>query len=320
VNLEQAPQAGERAPQSSTGRERRRAGSARRSLGAAVERADGARTRAWLPELAGAVHAAQASVESFVVAAVLRGRPLPLSRGSEPGVSETAPGARRPTDRLERSCARARLSASGTRYAPARRRVHAVLRGREDLTGTLAKLGAGTTVPPADAAIAAVVRGERATLPAGSDPDAQEVLILAALGGQLEAVVQAAGVNFFGVVGGGPRGTLLHHACWVGDPRVVERLLELGADPVARSGAEFDTLAGLGRPRLGLVAYAAARLRSRGRVAGRRRRGARAPLCRGRGGSAGRLARGSRNGAKITATSGGSIRPHASPSASARGD
>ena len=118
---------------------------------------------------------------------------------------------------------------------------HAVLRGRADLAATLAELGADTTIEPGDAAVAAVARGETATLPAELDPDAQEVLILAALHGQLESVVEAVGPNFAGVVGGGPSGTLLHHACWVGNAEVVERLLELGADPVASSGAEFDT-------------------------------------------------------------------------------
>ena len=46
--------------------------------------------------------------------------------------------------------------------------------------------------------------------------------------------------TFFGHVGGGPPGTLLHHAAWVGDAELVRELLELGADPVAPSGAEFD--------------------------------------------------------------------------------
>jgi ankyrin repeat protein len=67
------------------------------------------------------------------------------------------------------------------------------------------------------------------------------VLILAALGGELDAVVAAVGVDFAGVVGGSPSGTLLHHACWLGDADLVARLLELGADPVARSGADWDT-------------------------------------------------------------------------------
>jgi len=33
---------------------------------------------------------------------------------------------------------------------------------------------------------------------------------------------------------------LLHHAAWVGDPRIVKRLIERGADPVSHSGAEYD--------------------------------------------------------------------------------
>ena len=121
---------------------------------------------------------------------------------------------------------------------------HAFLRGRDDLTETLRELGASTDVEPDDVAVAGVVRGERpsAALPAELDPDQQEVLILAALqGGRLELVVELLGPGFTGVVGGGPAGTLLHHACWLGDAAVVERLLELGADPAARSGAEFDT-------------------------------------------------------------------------------
>jgi ankyrin repeat protein len=118
----------------------------------------------------------------------------------------------------------------------------AVLRNRNDVAGALKKLGASTEIDPADRAIAAVARGETGgTVPAELDPDAQEVLILGALGGALEAVVNAVGVGFAGVVGGSPRGTLLHHASWVGDAQIVRTLLERGADPVARSGAEFDT-------------------------------------------------------------------------------
>jgi len=33
---------------------------------------------------------------------------------------------------------------------------------------------------------------------------------------------------------------LLHHAAWVDDPRIVERLIERGADPVSHSCAEYD--------------------------------------------------------------------------------
>jgi hypothetical protein len=35
-----------------------------------------------------------------------------------------------------------------------------------------------------------------------------------ALRGHLESIVDALGPNFFGHVGGGPPGMLLHHACW----------------------------------------------------------------------------------------------------------
>jgi hypothetical protein len=78
-------------------------------------------------------------------------------------------------------------------------------------------------------------------VPEELDPDPQEVLILAALRGRLELVVEQVGADFRGVVGGSPEGTLLHHAAWVGDPDLVAELLARGADPIARSGAEFDT-------------------------------------------------------------------------------
>jgi ankyrin repeat protein len=120
----------------------------------------------------------------------------------------------------------------------------AFLRRRDDLLETLRELGASTEVADDDLAVAAVVAGERPAtpLPAELDPDQQEVLILAALQkGRLELVVELLGTQFTGVVGGSPAGTLLHHAAWVGDAALVERLLELGADPVARSGAEWDT-------------------------------------------------------------------------------
>jgi len=120
---------------------------------------------------------------------------------------------------------------------------NAALRGRDDYAAVLAELGASTDVSPADLAVAAVARGEQPPdgLSSRLGPDQQEVLIVAALGGRLDHVVDLLGPDFFGHVGGGPAGTLLHHAAWVGDPNVVRRLLERGADPVARSGAEFDT-------------------------------------------------------------------------------
>jgi Ankyrin repeats (3 copies) len=120
---------------------------------------------------------------------------------------------------------------------------NAVVWGRDDVAELLADLGASTVLVPGDREVAAVARGERpgTPIPSELDHDQQEVVILAALGGQLELVVELLGPGFLGYVGGGPPGTLLHHGCWVGDPGVVARLLELGADPTAKSGAEFDT-------------------------------------------------------------------------------
>ena len=112
---------------------------------------------------------------------------------------------------------------------------HAVLRGRDESAETLAELGASTEVADEDRAVAALTRGEHpgTPLPDELDVDAQEVLILAALRGRLEHVIDAMGAGFGGVVGGSPWGTLLHHAAWVGSPDSVRTLLERGADPSA---------------------------------------------------------------------------------------
>ncbi len=120
---------------------------------------------------------------------------------------------------------------------------HAVLRGRDDLAQTLAVLGASTEVSDAEHAVAALARGERpdVALPDRLDVDAQEVVILAALQGHLDTVVDAVGPDFRGVVGGSPVLPLIGHAAWVGSPTAVRRLLELGADPLARGDAEYDT-------------------------------------------------------------------------------
>jgi hypothetical protein len=120
---------------------------------------------------------------------------------------------------------------------------NAVLRGLDDDARVLAQLGASTEVVAEDLAVADLIRGRRPSvpLPDSLDADAQEALILAALDRRLDAVVDALGPNFFGHLGGGPPGTLLHHAAWVGAADVVRDLLARGADPVGRSGAEFDT-------------------------------------------------------------------------------
>jgi hypothetical protein len=108
---------------------------------------------------------------------------------------------------------------------------HARLRGRDDVAEALTERGAATDVDPADEAVSALARGERPSrpLPAVFDVDQQEVIVLAALAGHLDAVVEAVGPDFRGVVGGSPEGSLLQHAAWVGDAALVERLLALGA-------------------------------------------------------------------------------------------
>jgi ankyrin repeat protein len=65
------------------------------------------------------------------------------------------------------------------------------------------------------------------------------VIILAALEGR--AKLDVVGVNFHGVVGGSPDGTLLHHAAWMAKTDVVRELLARGADPNRTSRADFET-------------------------------------------------------------------------------
>jgi hypothetical protein len=108
---------------------------------------------------------------------------------------------------------------------------HAVLRGMPEVASTLASLGASTDVCAEDLAVAGLARGDAAAVPRELDYDQQEVVILAALNGRLDVVVDDVRPDFGGVVGGSPWGTLLHHGAWVGSPEVVGRLLERGADP-----------------------------------------------------------------------------------------
>jgi ankyrin repeat protein len=120
---------------------------------------------------------------------------------------------------------------------------HARLRGRDELAVALAELGASTDVSPEDAAVSALARGERpkSALPAEPDPDAQEVIVLAALRGHLDIVVDVVGPDFRGVVGGSPAGSLLQHASWLGDPALVAVLLAKGADIGPGPGGRDDT-------------------------------------------------------------------------------
>jgi ankyrin repeat protein len=115
---------------------------------------------------------------------------------------------------------------------------HAVLRGMDDVAEVLASSGASTEVSSADLAVAALAG---TVMPRELDYDQQEAVLLAALRGRVDAVVDAVGVGFTGVIGGGPPGTLLHWAAWEGLAEVVERLLELGADPVTEAGAAYST-------------------------------------------------------------------------------
>jgi ankyrin repeat protein len=120
---------------------------------------------------------------------------------------------------------------------------HAFIRGRDDQANALAELGAETTVSEEDRALGAIARGRlpETPLPAAFDPDAQEVVIMAALQGHLDIVLETVGPNFRGVVGGSPDGPLLGHAAWVGDADVVHSLLEADADAAVPTDAEFDT-------------------------------------------------------------------------------
>jgi ankyrin repeat protein len=102
---------------------------------------------------------------------------------------------------------------------------HAVIRGNTDVADTLRQLGADTTVDPADEELARIHKGETPQLPDELDPDVQEVLITAALNGNLDAVVRTVGVDFEGVVAGSPKCSLLQHAEWVGNQQVVDELL-----------------------------------------------------------------------------------------------
>src|SRR5262245_5907919 len=57
----------------------------------------------------------------------------------------------------------------------------------------------------------------------------------------LERVVDALGPRFSASWGGGPRGTLLHQASWIGRPDFVELLLRRGAEVDERVETQYAT-------------------------------------------------------------------------------
>jgi ankyrin repeat protein len=119
---------------------------------------------------------------------------------------------------------------------------HALRRGRDDLAETLRELGAPDDASASDLALNAVVRGS-GTASIELDDDARDVLIELAMRDidGLARVVDAVGANFSAQWGGGPRGTLLHHASWSGRPDYVDLLLRRGAEPDARVETEYAT-------------------------------------------------------------------------------
>jgi ankyrin repeat protein len=103
---------------------------------------------------------------------------------------------------------------------------HAVRRGRgPDVLRLLVEHGADVDRPGGE-----TWRGEVPLRTPYPDVDVQEVLILTALFEHPGLVIDLVGPGFRGVVGGSPEGSLLHHAAWVGDARLVRLLLERGAD------------------------------------------------------------------------------------------
>jgi ankyrin repeat protein len=119
---------------------------------------------------------------------------------------------------------------------------HALRRGRGELAQTLGELGAPTDAEAADHALGALASGAPATLPE-LDEDARDVLIELAMRdlAGLERVVTAVGANFRASWGGGPPGTLLHQAAWLGRADFVELLLRHGAEADARTTTEYAT-------------------------------------------------------------------------------
>jgi hypothetical protein len=118
-------------------------------------------------------------------------------------------------------------------------------RGAEGVRDVLRDAGSPSEVDEIDIAVRKIVRGEVAP-PISLDEDAREVLIELAMRDieGLARVVAAVGPGFSAPHGGGPRGTLLHHAAWRGRPDYVELLLRAGASADERAETEYATALG----------------------------------------------------------------------------
>jgi ankyrin repeat protein len=114
---------------------------------------------------------------------------------------------------------------------------HAVRRGHVELASALEQLGSPTDLDAGDAAVGAIVRGERPAQAPDLDADGRDAVVDGAMSGALETVVELYGTELRGNLGG----TLLHNAAWLGRPEVAQRLLELGADVDARADTEWAT-------------------------------------------------------------------------------
>jgi len=119
---------------------------------------------------------------------------------------------------------------------------HAVRRGSTDVADTLRELGSTTDLTDGDRALNAIATGKGVTDTA-LDADAPSVLIELAMTNAetLSRVVDAVGPMFSARFGGGPRGTLLHQAAWLGRVELVKLLLQRGADANATVDTDYAT-------------------------------------------------------------------------------
>jgi ankyrin repeat protein len=117
-------------------------------------------------------------------------------------------------------------------------------RGADDLVALLDGARSPAERSDVDRALHTLAQGGEAAPPmAALDEDAREVLVDLALSDaySLNRVVRAVGVDFSSGRGGGPPGTLLHQAAWLGRVDYVDLLLRLGAAVDARAPTRHAT-------------------------------------------------------------------------------